>query len=139
MNKKIVRNYMDRVWNEKDAGAIREAFSPSVVLHSPLGSFQGREELEKIFRHWLQAFPDLRVSFEKVFRDDDHVIVHWKAIGTHQGMFKGIAPTGVRVEYSGVTIHRVQENQVVEYWAFVEIKHILEQIHAAKSTTKSYA
>ena len=74
VNKKIVRNYMDRVWNEKDAGAIREAFSPSVVLHSPLGSFQGREELEKIFRHWLQAFPDLRVSFEKVFRDDDHVL-----------------------------------------------------------------
>jgi predicted ester cyclase len=46
------------------------------------------------------------------------VVTRWKASGTHQGEFFGVAPTGKRIEMTGMQIDRFDEEsgKMVEEW-----------------------
>jgi predicted ester cyclase len=43
-----------------------------------------------------KAFPDFRSVIEDQIAEGDKVVTRWRASGTHQGEFRGIAPTGKR-------------------------------------------
>lgn len=126
--KEIAETYMRRIWNEKDLSAIDDLTHKEVVAHSPLGNFHGREVMKKVARTWLTGFPDLAVKNIAVISEGDLVVIQWQAEGSHQGEFKGINPTGKRVSYAGVTIYRFQEGKIVEYWAYLDMQHLLEQL-----------
>ena len=43
---------------------------------------------------WFEAFPDLRISVDRLVGDGDCVAVLLALRGTHQGRFAGVSPTG---------------------------------------------
>jgi len=56
-----------RAMEERDLGAVMDAFAPDAVLHSPLTeklSFEGHDEIEAIMRIVLDVFADLRYTAE---------------------------------------------------------------------------
>ena len=128
-NKNIAINYAHRIWNEKDLSAIDEVLDEKIVIHSLLGDFHGPESMKKVVQSWLTAFPDLTVENTAVIGEQDIIVLHWHAQGTHIGEFKGIQPTGNAVFYSGVTIYRISENKIVEYWAYLDMQHLFKQIN----------
>ena len=106
-NKDIVIKYIDRLWNQKDLSAIDEFFAIDAKLRSPLGVFESPEGMKKIVETWFGRVPDMKVKQLHVMEDGDLVSCHWQA-------------TGKNVDYQGVTIHRVKDGKVVEYWAYVD-------------------
>ena len=84
--------------------------------------------MKKIVQSWLTGFPDLVVKNTAIICENDLVVIHWHARGSHQGEFKGIKPTGKTVDYAGATIYRIQEEKIIEYWAYVDMQHLLMQI-----------
>jgi serine phosphatase RsbU (regulator of sigma subunit) len=44
------------------------------------------------------------------------VATRWTIRGTHQGEFRGMAPTGKEMEIRGIGIFRFSEGKVVESW-----------------------
>ena len=48
--------------------------------------------------------------------DGDKVVARWTCCGTHQGVFRGQAPTGKRVTFTGMTISRLAQGKIVEQW-----------------------
>lgn len=128
MSNTRVTDTIERVWREKDLTAMDAYFDPNVVVHSPLGEFKGIQFIKEVFQKWLIAFPDLVVSEVQVIEQEDRIVRQWEARGTHQGAFKGISATGRPVNYSGATVYRIQEGKVVEYWAYVNVAHVLSQI-----------
>lgn len=129
VSKQIAENYAQRVWNDKDWTAIDEFVCRECVIHSLLGDFYGPESMKKVVQAWLSGFPDLVVNNTEVVAENDIVVIHWYARGSHQGEFKEIPATGRRISYSGVTIYRVQQNKIVEYWAYLDMQHLLAQIN----------
>jgi predicted ester cyclase len=126
--KELSERYTHEVWCKKDISALDRYISPSCIIHSPLGLYIGPEAMRKIVEVWTSAFPDLVVKNEAVFADSDCTIVRFSAKGKHLGTFKGHAATNRSIAYSGVTIYRFYENKIVEYFAFIDIDHILSQI-----------
>ncbi len=126
--KMIAEGYAQRIWNEKDLSAIDDFFHQDVIVHSLLGDFHGQESMRRIVQAWLTGFPNLTVEHNDVISDRDLVMIHWKAKGTHQGEFKGIKPTGKPVSYAGVTIYRIEDEKIIEYWAYLDMQHLLNQI-----------
>jgi steroid delta-isomerase-like uncharacterized protein len=126
--KQIAESYTHRIWNEKDLSAIDDLIHKDAVAHSPLGNFHGQEAMKKIARTWLMGFPDLVVKNIATICEGDLVVIQWQAEGSHQGEFKGINPTGKQVSYAGVTIYRIKEGKIVEYWAYTDMQHLLEQL-----------
>jgi hypothetical protein len=57
-------------------------------------------------------------------------VTRWTGHGTHQGELMGVAPTGNRVEVSGITIDRVSGGKVEETWTNYDAMGMLRQIGA---------
>ena len=50
--------------------------------------------------------PDLHCSVLKQLVIGDNIVTRWEGIGTHQGEWAGIAPTGNSISVSGISIFR---------------------------------
>ena len=126
----IAEEYVYRIWDKKDLHAIKDLLHPQIVIHSLLGDYYGQEAMKKVVEAWLVAFPNLVVTNKAVVCEKDLVVIQWQAQGTHQGEFKNIKPTGKSVIYEGVTIYKISNNRIVEYWAYLDMQHLLNQISA---------
>lgn len=126
--KSIAEDYAERIWNEKDLSAIADHLDESIIIHSLLGDFHGTKAMEEVVKAWLKAFPDLTVHHELVISENDIVNIQWRAKGTHIGEFKGIPPTGRTVSYGGMTVYRIKNRKIVEYWAYLDMQHLLSQM-----------
>lgn len=127
-SKFIAENYHERVWKGKDLGAIDDWLDENIVIHSALGNYHGKSEMRTIVQAWLTAFPDLHVHNQSIICANDQVVIQWQANGRHLGEFKEKKPTGRRVSYSGVTIYRMKHNKISEYWAYLDMQHLLAQL-----------
>lgn len=128
MIEEVAIAYTHSIWNEKDLTAVDRWVDKFAIIHSSLGELSGPDELKKNVITWFTGFPDLVVHPLHILIQGDVVALHWKAEGTHQGFFKGYAPTGKKIEYKGVTLYKIQNTKIVEYWAYVDMAHIIQQI-----------
>ncbi|QLH35915.1 MAG: ester cyclase [Parachlamydiaceae bacterium] len=126
--KQIAESYAHRIWDLKDLSAIDDLMHKDIILHSLLGDFKGKESMRNVIQAWYEGFPDLKVENLSILSENDQVVIHWKASGRHQGEFKGIPASGKKVSYAGVTIYRIQEDKISEYWAYLDLAHIFQQI-----------
>ena len=53
---------------------------------------------------------------ELMVSDADMVVGRFRLSGTHLGEFFGIAPTGRRVEITGIDMLRLRDGKIVEFW-----------------------
>ena len=79
------------------------------------------------------SFPDLRVTFESMVADGDLVAYHTVWRGTHLGEWRGIPPTGKRVEWRVTAFRRVVEGKVVAGWGTYDWLAVYEQLGATVS------
>lgn len=126
--KEIAQEYANKIWNQKEISAIDRLVHKDVLIHSLLGDFRGAQAMEEVVQAWLKGFPDLSVKNELIISENDLVSIQWSAKGTHKGEFKGKKPTGKPVFYSGITVYRIKNGQIVEYWAYLDMQHLLSQI-----------
>ncbi|MBA3956853.1 MAG: ester cyclase [Parachlamydiaceae bacterium] len=126
--KLVAEAYAHRVWDDKNLKAIDELIHQNCVIHSLLGDFYGPASMKNVVQAWLKGFPDLMVKNSSVICEDDLVVIQWQAHGTHQGEFKGIMPTGKSISYTGVTVYRISHDKIIEYWAYLDMKHLLDQL-----------
>ncbi len=126
--KEIALEYANKIWNVKEIDAIETLVHKDVIIHSAIGDFHGKNYMEDVVKTWLNAFPNLHVHNDIVISEKDIVTIQWHAKGTHTGEFKGQHPTGKPVSYNGVTVYRIQNNQIVEYWAYINMQHLMDQL-----------
>lgn len=126
--KEIAEKYANKVWNDKEVSAIDRFVHKDVLIHSLLGDFRGTQAMKEVVQAWLKGFPDLSVKNELIISENDLVSIQWSARGIHKGEFKGKKPTEKPVSYSGVTVYRIKNGQIIEYWAYLDMQHLLSQI-----------
>jgi serine phosphatase RsbU (regulator of sigma subunit) len=117
-NKAIFRRYIEEVPNRGNL-EVADEFFERYIAHQPDGStlVRGPEDVKHFTGEALSAFPDWRISIEDQIAEGDKVVSHYTIRGTHQGEFRGMAPTGKEIELKGVTTFRFSpEGKVVETW-----------------------
>lgn len=82
----------------------------------------------------LRAFPDLHVKVEDVVAKGDKVVYRNTVSGTHQGEYRGLAPTGRSVTYSEIFIVRLADVRIAEIWGVVDVHSQLLQLGGELST-----
>ena len=117
-NKAIFRRYVQEIPNQGNMKVADEIFD-RYIAHQPDGSTleRGPEDVKRFTGEFHSAFPDLHVSIEEQIAEGDKVVSHFTIRGTHQGEFRGMAPTGKEIALTGVTTFRFSpEGKVVETW-----------------------
>jgi serine phosphatase RsbU (regulator of sigma subunit) len=117
-NKASFRRYLEEAWNQSNLEVVDEIFD-RYVSHQPDGSVleRGPEDVKRFVGEFRSAFPDLRLIIEEQLAEGDKVVSRGTIRGTHQGEFRGIAPTGEEMEIPGMAVFRFsEEGKVVESW-----------------------
>jgi serine phosphatase RsbU (regulator of sigma subunit) len=128
-NKAIFRRYAEEVGNQLNMELVDEIFD-RYISHQPDGSTleRGPEDVKRFHREFRSAFPDFHISIEEQIAEGDKVVSHYTIRGTHQGDFRGIAPTGKEIELKGVTTFRFSpEGKVVETWDSYDQMSLMRQ------------
>ena len=134
------KQVMDRVlsiWNGADPAILKDIMIESCTYHhyrypTPL---KGRQAVENHIREIRQAFPDLTVSVDEMFAEDNRIVVKWSWTGTHKGRLGDIQPTGKRVRQDGVDImHLNKDNKIAEAYCIADALMLLRQIEAVPAS-----
>jgi len=117
-NKASFRRYLEEAWNQSNLEVVDEIFD-RYISHQPDGSVleRGPQDVKRFVSEFRSAFPDLRMSSEEQIAEGDKVVFHGTIRGTHQGEFRGMAPTGKEMAIEGMAVFRFSsEGKVVESW-----------------------
>jgi len=117
-NKATFRRYVEEVTNNRNLELADEIFD-RYLAHQPDGSTleRGPEDVKRFMSEFHSAFSDFHTTIEDQIAEGDKVMTRWRMRGFHDGEFRGIAPTGEKVEINGIGIFRFSpEGKVVESW-----------------------
>ena len=117
-NKGLMRRIYDEMWNEAKPSLAAELFD------KPDG-------VEKFVSQFLLSFPGLQHTVEGMIAEGDQVAVRFSARGTHSGPWLEFAPTGRTVQYTGVTLARIEGDKIVEHNTWWDKAALLEQLKGA--------
>jgi steroid delta-isomerase-like uncharacterized protein len=87
--------------NTHDLQGIMNTFGPSARYDdAPWEDHRlGRSAVQKYYEELLTALPDLQILIEHEMATDDEVVLEARISGTHSGTWRGLPPTGRRVDF----------------------------------------
>jgi len=103
-NKELVREFIDRVFNERNAKATQDFFSPDMQWHGgTLGTIEGSDAMTGFYGALFIALPDLHATTLDVVADEDTVWCRFVVEGTNEGSLFGFTATGKTVRWTRST------------------------------------
>jgi predicted ester cyclase len=112
--------------NRHDLDALRTLIAPSVRrAHLPGGVDAWIADLAELFA----GFPDWRWRRIQLVVEEDRIAAYLRASGTHNGVFRGIAPTGRHVNVAEFGFFRVENGFVSEVTGST-VSELLREISA---------
>lgn len=127
------RRGLEEGFGQGNLSLVDESIAENYVNHDPAdgGDYSGRAGMKQQIELYRTAFPDLKMTVDDIFESGDEVAVRWTARGTHRGELMGLAPTGVQVTTTGISIDRYEDGKVVESWTNWDTLGMLRQLGAA--------
>ena len=124
-----IRSYFDAL-GRRDIEAVAAHWSPDGVEDVvPQGVYRGPGEISGMFSALVASTPDLETKVSRVVTDDRHAVVEWRMSGTFSGApFKGLEPTGKRVELRGLDIFEVEDQKILSNTAYYDGASFARQI-----------
>ena len=126
-NKTLVRNYIERVWDQHDYTAIDENIRSDYIQHSR-NVPPGRDGVKAFFKVIEGAFSDVKFTIEDMIAEGDKVVWRWTIQGRHTGIFQVLRPTGKDFSFSGVSILRLEDGKFAELWVEQDMMGVLGQL-----------
>jgi len=126
------RQFVEQVFNGRDAERAREFFTSDVLWHGgALGTVSGVDTIVPILTGFIGALSEIRAEEQDVIASDDLVAIRLVVSATHTGNLLGVPATGRQVKWDAVDIYRVTEDgKISEQWAFEDLAAILSQVDA---------
>lgn len=107
---------------------IDEVFAPDFVFHDPnLPQVRNREDYNQFDAAFLAALPG-QFTIEDLIAEGDKVVARLSYRGTHQGPWRGVAPTGKTVTFTGTVTYRIVDGKVVAAWENYDLLSVLRQL-----------
>ena len=121
-------------FNKRDFATVLDLLAEEFVSHvvpAELGFGHDRNAQVQFQQMNVQAFPDLRMELHDVVAEGDLVAARGRMIGTHQGEFMGMPPSGRIVDVEVADFLRVNaEGQIVEYRSIIDNLEFMQQLGA---------
>lgn len=128
-NKTAVREGVENIFNLKKLDMIEELYTDDVIDHSaPPGLPPGIEGAGAKVGAFIEAFPDLHLTYEHQTAEGDFVAGRFVLSGTHQGDFGGVPATGKSVRVTGHDLVRLRDGKVCEHWLEMDTLGLMQQL-----------
>jgi steroid delta-isomerase-like uncharacterized protein len=119
-NKDLVRREQQELWNHTgDLDAAEELFAA--------GQAEAAKQEAADFR---QGFPDVVSTIEDLIAEEDNVVARWRSRATHQGDYMGTPASGKEVQFTGISIYRIEGGKIAQSWTVEDEFGLMQQIGA---------
>ena len=141
--KQLARRLIDLLWNEGRLDEAEALLAADFVNHSaPPGAPADRAGFLRGAATTRTTIPDLRVTVEALVAEDDVVVAHFTAQGTHQEAWEHpiigrIAARGTPVQWRGVRLFRIAAGRATATWVYTDILGLLQQLGALPGLAES--
>ena len=127
-NKELVRRFYKEVYVNWNMTLADQVLSPQFTSHDwPEGGPTGPQAFRAYYSAIRSALPNARYEVDDLIAEGDKVVVRWRLLGTHEGAFRGIAPTGQPITLKGIAIYRVEGGKLMERWVVSDLYGALEE------------
>jgi len=131
--KTVVVHFTEEIWHKGNLGALDRFIAPDYVRHTSYFRDSGRdvvglEPTRKSIAAMRAVFPDIHFDLHDLLVDGDKVVARWACTGTQRGEFRGVAPTGKHVAFTGINIYRLRDGKMIERWAEEDGLSLLQQL-----------
>jgi len=132
-NKAVARNFVQAIFNEGKIDDVKNFVTPDIVYH-------GLEEVKGLenFKQWIaedrKAFPDMLITIEDAFGEQDKLAMRWNLKGTFAKELHGTQPSQEvpnwkdvsheKFETQGVEIFHFQNGKIKEAWTIFGSKPV---------------
>jgi steroid delta-isomerase-like uncharacterized protein len=122
---RLIEQFFEGLWNRDEPGLPDRILSDDLHFRGTLGSeASGREQFLAYVAGVRSAFPDWHCRIEEIIDAGDRAAARMTFSGTHRGELRGLAPTGRRVSYPGVTLFRFERGRIAEVWALGDTQQL---------------
>lgn len=103
-----------------------EVFAPD--FYWPQFDLTGPEGVREWVRAFRTAFPDMDDRVQEQIAEGDVVVTRVRCIGTQEGPFRGLPPSGKRADFTAIGIDRFEGDYIVERSAHFDIADLMRQL-----------
>ena len=133
LGRAVVKRFFDKVLRDHDLDALAELAVPNILIHPTAmpceASFFGINGVGAWLGSQWKSFPDLTVTVDFTVAQGDIVAVRWIARGTSKGNFLMLPPTGEVIEYTGVSMYRIEDGKIADIWEARNTLGIMRQLN----------
>ncbi len=128
-NKKVVRDFVNEWANKHNAEAWDMYCSEDFKHHFNIPDIPpNRLGIKMLSMGILAAFPDMSLTIDLLFAENDFVVKRVSAKATHNGMYSNIQPTGKPYAWQETHIYRLKNGKIIEHFPEVRLEKLLWQI-----------
>jgi steroid delta-isomerase-like uncharacterized protein len=128
---RIVREHMESE-NRHDFDTTLETFKhPRYELIATDEVIDGSTDVARYYQETRAAFPDQRNELIALHHADDAVIAEFDLLGTHDGVFRGVPPTGRSFRCRMAAIFEFEGSELVCERVYFDAATILRQLGLA--------
>jgi steroid delta-isomerase-like uncharacterized protein len=125
-NKVLATRFYQEILNSRGMDAADEILSEDYIDHS--AAAPGLENFKTYLGMITSVFPDISVTIEDLFADENKVASRLTIRGTQSGSFRGFPATGGQATWSGMDIIHIFNSKIVERWSERDFLHMLVQL-----------
>lgn len=113
-NRLLAIRWMEDSWNHRRDATIDELFAADGVGYLEGRVVRSAGDVHQMRHEVIAAFPDIHIRIEDSIADGDRVVLRWRLLGTHTGVFAGIAASRRSLDVVGTTWFRFSNGKIVE-------------------------
>lgn len=136
INKSIVENFIEEIWNQNRFEKLNEYISTSFIDHSLPESLPANKEgmvswiigTGKSFIH--------KTIIEDIICEENKVMLKMRMQLTHIGVWRGIEPSGLEISTIGYRYYKLQDGLITEHWSLLDGNSIENQLKSCQRGCK---
>lgn len=104
---------------DHDVDRYMDQYADDVTFRDPYAGEIGKVALREYVRDLFAGFPDARIERRQVVARGDTTVVEGAFVGTHEGPYQGIPPTGNSAELPATLVMTVSDDGITsrrDYW-----------------------
>ncbi len=116
-NKLIIQRMFNEIFHQGNLAAADDFIAPDIIYHPFPPTFPaGSAGFRFVFKMLCSTFPDQHIAIDDIIAEGDKVVVRATFSGTQTGSLMGFPPTGKYCTQSQISIFRLVNGKVSEYW-----------------------
>lgn len=124
----IERFYYD-VWNKGDEAVAYKILHLDFVFRGSLGpEHHGPDGFVQYLRAVRRSLPDFVCNIQEIVSEDNRAVARMDFVGTHEGEFYGVAPTGRKINWAGAAFFKTDGQQITDLWVLGDIDNVKLQL-----------